>query len=218
MHALRADLLDGRLPPGTHLSEEQLAVQFGVGRYTIRAALRSLVTAGLVVHERHRGAFVPALTVDRIDELFAYRSVIELGSLRIALQRASNLSRVEDAVRELERLDGVAPWHDVTAAHNAVHRAIVAAADNPRLLSAYDACEDELQFMLAFLRPGFPDHTLARRHRALMADLQRGPDAAATALADDLEFGRSGLARSLEAEPADPDRQSIELPQQGRTA
>ncbi|MEQ7005242.1 GntR family transcriptional regulator [Actinopolymorpha sp. B17G11] len=198
---LRTELLDGIRPPGSHLSEEHLAERFGVGRYTVRAALRSLVTAGLLVHERHRGAFVPTLTRDRIDELYAYRSVVELGSLRLALDREQDLRPVEDAVLELERIDRPGgthgAWHDVTAAHRAVHHAIVAAAGNSRLLAAYSACEDELQFVLAFLRPEFAPGRLATLHRDLLRRLADGVEAAQAALADDLEVGRQGLLRAL---------------------
>jgi DNA-binding GntR family transcriptional regulator len=198
---LRAELLDGAMAPGSHVSEEQLATRFGVGRYTVRSALRSLVTAGLLVHERHRGAFVPSLTRDRIDELFIYRSVVELGSLRLALDRGHDLRAVEDAVVELERIDRPghprAAWHDVTAAHRAVHHTIVAAADNPRLLAAYSACEDELQFLLAFLRPEFAAGRLATLHRDLLRRLADGVEAAQAALAADLEVGRQGLLRAL---------------------
>ncbi len=198
--ALRADLLDGSLPPGSHLSEEQLAGRFAVGRYTVRSALRTLVSAGLLVHRRHRGAFVADLDADRIDELFAYRCVVELGSLRLALERGHDLRGVERAVTELERVDRpghTAPWHDVTAAHRAVHHAIVAAAGNPRLLSAYAACEDELQFVLAFVRPAFMPGRLAWLHRDLVDRLAQGVAAAEVALADDLEVGRQGLLRAL---------------------
>ncbi|WP_020573108.1 GntR family transcriptional regulator [Actinopolymorpha alba] len=202
--ALRAELLDGALAPGSHLSEEQLAERFGVGRYTVRSALRSLVTAGLLVHERHRGAFVPELSRARIDELFTYRSVVELGSLRLALERGHDLRPVERAVIELERVDPAGEahrhvaWHEVTAAHRAVHHAIVAAAGNPRLVAAYAACEDELQFLLAFIRPEFRAGRLARLHRDLLNRLGSGIAGAQAALAADLEVGRQGLVRALD--------------------
>ncbi|MGW0227738.1 GntR family transcriptional regulator [Actinopolymorpha singaporensis] len=205
---LRARLLDGALPPGAHLSEEQLAAEFGVGRYTVRAALRALVTAGLLSHVRHRGAFVPDLTIDRVDELFGYRAVIELGALRLALAGGRDLAPVESAVAALEAVDRPggppAAWHDVTAAHRAVHHALVAAAGNPRLLTAYSACEDELQFLLAFARPEFTPGRLARLHRELLANLDRGVEKAQRALADDLEVGRQGLVRALALPPDAP--------------
>ncbi|MET9021370.1 GntR family transcriptional regulator [Actinopolymorpha sp. NPDC004070] len=204
---LRARLLDGALPPGAHLSEEQLATEFGVGRYTVRAALRALVTAGLLTHVRHRGAFVPDLTIERVEELFGYRAVIELGALRLALAGGRDLAPVAAAVAALEAVDrpggSPAAWHDVTAAHRAVHHSLVAAAGNPRLLGAYSACEDELQFLLAFARPEFTPGRLARLHRELLTNLDRGVEKAQRALADDLEVGRQGLVRAL-ALPTDP--------------
>ncbi|WP_143262058.1 GntR family transcriptional regulator, partial [Allokutzneria sp. NRRL B-24872] len=82
--AVRDELLDGAHPVGTRLRESDLAERFDVGRHTIRSALRLLVERGLVVHERHRGAVVAPLSRQRIDEVFDYRKLLELGALRMA--------------------------------------------------------------------------------------------------------------------------------------
>lgn len=196
--ALRCELLDGLFPPGTRLKEEDLAARFEVGRYTVRAALHSLVSSGLLVHEPNRGAFVRELTRERIDELFDFRAVVELGSLRLALEREADLSEVEAKVRELEALAVDAPWHEVITAHSAIHHAIVLASGNPRLINAYASCEDELQFMCAFTRPDFSPLKLAELHRTLMNALRTGGETALRALRHDLEVsGRTAMLCAL---------------------
>lgn len=197
--ALRCELLDGVFPPGTRLKEEDLAARFEVGRYTVRSALRSLVSSGLLGHEPNRGAFVRELTRERIDELFDFRAVVELGSLRLALERGADLGAVERKVRALEALDADAPWHLVTAAHGDVHHAIVQASGNPRLAAAYASCEDELQFMCAFTRPDFAPGELAALHRTLVTALQTGGETALRALRHDLEVsGRNAMVAALQ--------------------
>lgn len=197
--ALRDDVLDGLLRPGARLREESLCERFGTGRHTIRAALRLLVAAGLVVHERNRGAFVRALTRERIDESFGFRTVLELGSLRLALARGADLSAVEDAVRELESLPEQTPWRRLTESHGRIHREIVRAAGNERLLAAYRGCEDELQLLFAVIRPDFSAQRLARLHRELMEQLRLGGEAAVQALAFDLELSsRAAVLHALE--------------------
>lgn len=74
---LRDELFDGVMPPGTRLREEELSDRFGLGRHTIRTALRLLVDRKLIIHERNRGAFVPELTQERIDDLFGFRKILE---------------------------------------------------------------------------------------------------------------------------------------------
>lgn len=203
--ALRNDVLDGVLRPGEHLREEQLTQRFDVGRHTVRAAIRQLTATGLVVHQRHRGAFVPLLTKQRIDNVFEFRTVVELGSLRLALQRRADLSAVEYAVRQLESLPEDTPWGTLIETHGRIHRAIVEASGNERLQQAHQSCEDELRLLFASLRPSFTVASLARLHRDLMDKLVIGDDSAVEALRADLEqAGRGALLLALQHQTQDP--------------
>lgn len=196
---LRDDVLDGTLPPGTRLREAVLCARYGTGRHTVRAALRLLVDDGLVVHERNRGASVRPLTRDRIDEAFTFRAVVELGSLRLALDAGADLRAVEEAVRRLEELPEATPWRRTIEAHGRVHYEIVRAAGNARLLRAYRACEAELQLMFAAVGPDFSARHVARLHRRLVDDLRRGGEVAVDALRADVEVsGRAAVLQALE--------------------
>ncbi|WP_181770561.1 GntR family transcriptional regulator [Amycolatopsis pittospori] len=199
--ALRAELLDGAHPVGTRFREDDLAERFDVGRHTIRSGLRLLVERGLVVHERNRGAIVAPLSKQRIDEVFDYRKVLELGALRMALAAGTDLSPV---LAEVERLEALAersptpPWRELTAAHSAIHRAIVAAAGNEHLLDSYRCCEDEVRLLLTFVRPDFDAARLAAVHRELVGKLQEGGEVAIEALAEDIDqAGRAALLSAL---------------------
>jgi DNA-binding GntR family transcriptional regulator len=198
---LRDELLDGRYAAGTRLREEELAERFDVGRHTVRSAIRLLVERGLIVHERNRGAVVPPLTQARIDEIFGFRKVLEIGALRMALADGADLTPVAEAVEELESLVGQDPapsWGELTEVHARIHRAIVAAAGNSHLLSAYARCEDETRTLLAVLHPDFDALRLATLHRQLLDKLLVGGDVAVQALTDDLELaGRSALLVAL---------------------
>ncbi|MEU0793386.1 GntR family transcriptional regulator [Amycolatopsis sp. NPDC005961] len=199
--ALRDELLDGVHPVGTRFREEDLAERFDVGRHTIRSGLRLLVERGLVTHERHRGAVVAPLSRRRIDEVFDYRKVLELGALRMALAAGADLGPV---LTEVERLEALArqapspPWRELTGAHSAIHRSIVAAAGNRHLLDGYERCEDEVRLLLTFVRPDFDAARLAAVHRDLVEKLQRGGEAAAGALTEDIDHtGRAALLAAL---------------------
>lgn len=194
---LRDEVLDGVLLPGARLREEKLCERFGVGRHSVRAALRLLAAAGLVVHERNRGASVRQLSRARIDESFDFRLALELGSLRLALARGADLTPVEEAVQALEALPEDTPWRQLTECHGHIHHEIVRAAGNDRVLRAYRSCEDELQLLFAVIRPDFSARRLAALHRELMDGLQLGGEKALQALEDDLE--RSGRAAVLHA-------------------
>ncbi|WP_295853559.1 GntR family transcriptional regulator [uncultured Xylophilus sp.] len=64
---LKAEILDGRRPPGDRLpSEAELTAQYGVSRITVRQALNDLQKEGLVVKAHGKGSFVaqPAVAQD----------------------------------------------------------------------------------------------------------------------------------------------------------
>lgn len=187
--ALRNDLLDGALEPGTRLTEEALSARFQSGRHSVRAGLQTLVAEGLLEHQRNRGIVVPAVTGERIDDMCSYRSILELGALRLALAAGSDFADVAEAVGHLESLTAETPWRLVVEAHSAVHTKIVEAGGNARLLEAHRACQNELNCMLATIRADFSAPRLALMHRHLVDQLRVGGEVALRALEDDLELG-----------------------------
>lgn len=196
---LRDELLSGELSPGSRLKEEHLAQRFRVGRYTVRSALRTLVANGLLEHEPNRGARVPELHPDRVDQLYAYRTVLEVGSLRIALSRGIVLEPVARATAALENLPADAPWPQVVRTHQEIHRTIVALSGNTRLIDAYTGCEEELQFVTAITRPAYTARKLAALHVDLLAHLRGGGERAVNALARDIEIGRGAVLDAMTA-------------------
>jgi DNA-binding GntR family transcriptional regulator len=198
---LREELLDGRHPVGTRLREEELAARFDVARHTVRSALRTLVDARLVVHERNRGVVVAPLDRRRIDEVFDYRKVLELGALRIALDNSVGLSSVEERVEQLEALAGRSTpvaWHELTLAHSAIHEEIVALSGNALLIDSYRRCEDEVRLLLTFVRPDFDAAAMAAAHRVLFENLRRRGEKAVAALTSDIDdTGRAAVLHSL---------------------
>jgi DNA-binding GntR family transcriptional regulator len=186
---LRDDLLEGVLEPGTRLTEEALSARFRCGRHSVRAGLQTLVSEGLLEHQRNKGIVVPAVTADRIDDMCSYRAILELGALRLALTHGSDFSAVSEAVDRLESLTTETPWRHVVEAHSAVHTKIVEAGGNARVVAAHRACQNELNCMLATIRSDFSAPRLAAVHRHLVDQLRVGGEVALRALEDDLELG-----------------------------
>ena len=188
--ALREDLLDGVPSPGSRLTEAALAPASCVAVTPSGHGLQILVSEGLLEHRRNKGILVPEVTEERIDEMCSYRALLELGALRLALGRATDFADVSAAVTHLESLADDTPWRHVIEAHSAVHRAIVEASANDRLVAVHRACENELSFMLAngqgrLLRSAVRDPAPIPRRPAL----HLGGEAALRALEDDLELG-----------------------------
>ncbi|MEM9148098.1 MAG: GntR family transcriptional regulator [Pseudomonadota bacterium] len=81
-------ILDLRLPPGTKLTEDELASIYGVGRTMVRGALQALTHRGLVETLRNRGAFVAQPTVREAREVFEARALLEPRTAHSAALRA----------------------------------------------------------------------------------------------------------------------------------
>jgi DNA-binding GntR family transcriptional regulator len=178
--ALRTRILDGELGGGERLREHELAQAYGVARHSLRAALRTLATEGLVAIEPNRGASVAQLAPADIGPLFELRAALELEAARLALERHNGWlpKPVHDAVRLMAAVceQPEPPWSAVVEAHDAVHRALVAASQSPRIVRAYDALAGELRLFVIRLKPSWPLDRMAEHHARLLADLEReGP-------------------------------------------
>lgn len=79
--ALRQEMLEGVLIPGTQLREEKLSERFGVSRSTVREALRVLTMDGLATRMPNRSVTVHHLSVSEVEDIYSARLVLERASV-----------------------------------------------------------------------------------------------------------------------------------------
>jgi len=112
---LRDDILRGRYRPGDRLRIAAIATSYGISPVPVREALRSLEAEGLIDFAPNRGAVIPKLTAEELEEIFLMRIPLESLAIRRAipnltpadLQRLEQLNagmkdHVADAARWLE--------------------------------------------------------------------------------------------------------------------
>jgi DNA-binding GntR family transcriptional regulator len=87
---LRAAILDGEYPPGTHLQQDELCERFGVSRTPVREALRKVQAQGLVVLVPNRGATVRTPTRADLVEVYALRAELEGYAAELTAARLSD--------------------------------------------------------------------------------------------------------------------------------
>jgi DNA-binding GntR family transcriptional regulator len=229
VEALRQEILSGERPGGQRLVEQELTARYGVARHTLRAALRALQAERLVRIEPNRGARVTRLNASEIVELYELRTALEVEAARLALEhhRGRLPAPVHEALAVLASAcdDGV--WGPINETHAALHGAIVAAGESPRIEAAHVALNGELQLFLTQLEPLWSAERMATDHTALVRGLERdGPavlrehlgesaaalvaaeaaDAARAARVGDppaRERGKQGADRKSYAAPAD---------------
>ncbi|MCL2551168.1 MAG: FCD domain-containing protein [Actinomycetia bacterium] len=142
---LRAEITRGQWPVGTRLpGETTLAADLGVGRSTVREALRALAGAGLVKTRQGAGVFVIAtrpvedwptrLRRAALADIYEVRMVLEVQAARMAAERRTpdDLAALDAALaaRTAAAPAGGAAFID---ADIALHTAVVDAAHNPVL-------------------------------------------------------------------------------------
>lgn len=193
---LRAQILDGTLPAGTHLREVELSERLGVSRQSLRAALAELTFRGLLHREPHRGVHVPTLTRSDVRDIYDMRRVIEGEAVRrVALDRdPARLAGIEAVVEALEQLPDDVSWSAVAEADVAIHRAVVEAAGSQRLLRAADLFTAEMLLIVVpaqhYMRPS----AMAVEHRELLDILRAGdPDVARARFERHLDLGTPDL-------------------------
>jgi DNA-binding GntR family transcriptional regulator len=113
---LRDQIIRGEIHEGAQLRQDAIATQYQVSRIPVREALRQLQAEGLIAIVPNRGAVVPALSPDDIEELFAIRALLEPEVLKRSIPHLTeeDFSRAEDIlnnyVSELSREDHVSAW------------------------------------------------------------------------------------------------------------
>lgn len=102
--ALRDEILQGRIPPGARIRQEEVAARLAVSRVPVREALRVLEADGLVTLVANTGAWVAHLSLIECEEIYQIRERVEPLLLRYAAPGlgADELRRLEDLSAQME--------------------------------------------------------------------------------------------------------------------
>lgn len=193
--SLLALISERHLKPGDTLpTERELMQHFGVGRSSVREALRMLESKGLITASG-TGAFAVAdfrnplndslsllLMVEEssLRELFEVRRIVEGEAVALATERgdASHVERMR-AATELMR-QGLAVQEEYIDADVAFHLTIAEATQNRLVLHLMHALRDQLQRALGSIYriPGSPQQSLADHEKIIEAVAAGRPDEA----------------------------------------
>src|SRR6478752_2724508 len=102
--ALRDDIIEWRLAPGTVLAEVEQSERLGVSRTPLREALGRLTAEGLTT-AGGRGVVVTDISLEDIDELFELRQTLEGKAAALAARRGDTAT-FERLQCELQALKG----------------------------------------------------------------------------------------------------------------
>ena len=90
---LRSAILDGSLPAGSALRQEEIAARLGISRLPIREALRRLDSEGLVALRPRRGYVVASLDRAEIDDVLELLATLEASAGHSATLKKTDARR-----------------------------------------------------------------------------------------------------------------------------
>lgn len=105
LRQIQSAIVKGEIPPGSKISEPELARAYGISRGPLREALHRLEGQKLLVRVPHVGARVVSLTREQLGELYHIRESLEGLACRLAAERLTpaQVEALRDVLREHER-------------------------------------------------------------------------------------------------------------------
>lgn len=160
-NALRRRILNAEIPAGARLVETQLAEEFEVSRTTVREALRTLESEGLVELAPRRHCVVTRMDEATSRDVLFARCTLEVAAAREWLSNGQ-VDLKAPLAEAIEAMEGAAASGDMLAAVEAdtlFHGRLVAAGDRQRLAQLWHILDGQ---MGALMRSA-----LERQHRDL---------------------------------------------------
>ncbi|WP_265501892.1 GntR family transcriptional regulator [Paracoccus beibuensis] len=182
--ALYASVVNLSLPPGTKLSEAEVAAQTGVSRQPVRDAFYRLSQLGFIQIRPQRATTVTAISEEAVTQAYFIRSALEEATMRVA---ATTLTPADfDGLERLIDLQDAAIKGDRRAEFHALddrfHRDICQAAGCDFVWTLVKDNKGHMD-RARYLSLAFSASSAHLEHRQILQALRdRDPEAAASAL------------------------------------
>ena len=197
---LRQRIVSGLLPAGAPLKQEELKDSFGISMGSLREALRTLHSDGLVTIAPNRGAQVSDLSADEAEDIYDIRLFLEIGALELALPglTAKDLNAAEKILVKMDAAREAAKWSGL---NRQFHEALYQPAGRPRLLSLIGNLHDNVaRYLSLYLDTmNFQDRSQNEHHQLLEALGQKDVQSARQILRIHLEAAKASLISYLKA-------------------
>lgn len=151
---LRGLILAGDLPPGTVLSQVQVAKRLNVSRTPVREALRMLQAEGLVSGEANKRCEVIGFTPSLVDGVYAERIAIEAlaGAITVRRARPGDIEELRACLAEMSNEAAQSDFDAWRLPHTRFHELLVRRAADPIRESAAENLVQTQRFR-ALLQP-----------------------------------------------------------------
>jgi len=194
--ALKGSLQSGKYPPGTFLSERQLALGLGMSKTPLKSALVRLEQEGFLRISPQQGILVREPSVQEIVELFDLREAIEtyvvqrIAGKLTAGQAAVLRANIHEQAAAVRKSDVA----DATRLDTEFHTMVCGFLGNREMSQTLARMREKLHILILGNLTRRPERlpTSAREHAAIAAALIKGRGAhAADLVRRHLDYGRN---------------------------
>lgn len=192
---IRRLIVSGEFPPGSFLSERQLAAQLGMSKTPVHVALERLEAEGFVVISAQQGIVVRGMSVEDIVDHYELREAVESWVVRRLAGRLSPAQRAELQANLQHQQEALAAWDMVRLMHldEQMHYFLCSYLNNREIMSTMERLRDKIHQVI--LRVTETDHTRPAESTAehvciIQAVLDGNADLAAQLMTEHLEAGK----------------------------
>src|SRR5215469_4548045 len=175
--ALRHRILNNELPADTRLVEANLAAEFGVSRGTIRDAMRSLQSEGLIAIVPRRYSIVTRMSAQDAEDVCYARCVLEDASVVSGLPARENL--IGGLRKALDEMAAGARADDLDAVVDSdtkFHALLVGVCGRRRLAHLWSMLNSQMGALMrsSIERQGIGLDEAVSRHQTLLDAVEAG--------------------------------------------
>ena len=195
-------VINGRLKPGQHLAETELARLLGVSRQPVREALHRLAAGGWVDLRPNQGAFVHVPTDHEVDELLDVRELLEVETARLAVRAAGSqpMAWLREICRDGEAAIEAGDTERFVAVNNQFHAALAELAGNAVLAELAEIVGRRVRWYYRLVAPVRGEESCAEHMELVEAIAADDAERAAKATREHTERTRTAYHRPTAAQ------------------
>jgi len=175
--AIRESIATGRLAPGTHLLEVEIAREMQTSRVPVREALMQLHQEGLVIRKPNCGTFVAELTEKMVREVCSLRSLLEGFAASLAARHLTteDFTHLDALLKSMRIAAEAGDFSRVLACDYEFHKYIMHAAGHDLLEEVWRTTDAKIRVYLSATNlMRFDMQFIAESHRKTLAVLRTG--------------------------------------------
>ncbi len=194
-HELRRLITSGEFPPGSFLSERQLAARLQMSKTPVHVALKRLEAEGFVTISAQQGIVVKGMSVDDIVDHYELREALESWVVRRLARHLKPDQRLllEDNLAQQHRALAERDMLQLMALDEQMHFMMGSFLNNAEITRTMERLRDKVhQVILRVTETDRtrPEESVAEHEAILKAIVAGDADTAATLMVEHLEAGK----------------------------